>query len=319
MVTPLPRQNDPLAMIRAFTQPRRNQLAGLASGLLSANDWGPGLSAGFAQAAQGRQVDDAYAETQKAEAERQRQLQETIGYLRQQPGGEPWAARVESGLLDGKEAFQSWYAESKPKEPKYQEVGGKLVKIDGDNITEAFDPFEGTGGVDPKEAFNREKDLTGQYTGADPIKTYTTVRDSYERVRESASQNTGAGDMGLIYGYMKMLDPGSVVRESEFAMAAQAGSFGEQIQGLVSRLVNGERLPDTVRKQFVDNADKLYEQAASNASEINDQFSTRASEWGVDPSRFIRPVEKYDPLNLGGPAAGGLDPEIDSLVKKYGF
>lgn len=111
MVTPLPK--DPFAAIRSFTQPRRYQLAGLASGLLSANDWGQGLSAGFAQAAQGRERDDAYAATLKAEQERQRQLQETIGYLRTQQGGATWADAVEKGMIDPKDAFKGWYEESR--------------------------------------------------------------------------------------------------------------------------------------------------------------------------------------------------------------
>lgn len=110
MVTPLP--TDPMAGIRGFVAPRRQALLGLASGLLSGTDLASGLSVGFDRAAEGRRYDDAYAESQKAEAERARQLEQTISYLRTQPGGSPWADRVEAGILDGKQAFQNWYEES---------------------------------------------------------------------------------------------------------------------------------------------------------------------------------------------------------------
>lgn len=146
----------------------------------------------------------------------------------------------------------------------------------------------------PVDTFGNEKDLFAQYSGSDPVKTYEIVKTSYERVRESAAQQSGAGDLGLIYGYMRMLDPGSVVRESEFAMAAQAGDYGEQIQGFVSRILNGQRLPESQRQEFVRSADALYQQTAANLAEINSQFSERAAAGGVDPTRFIREPEKYD-------------------------
>lgn len=109
MVQPLPKmQSNPLAAIQAFTQPRRNQLAGLASGLLSSPNFGQGLSAGFAQAAQGRQIDDAYAVSQKEAADRQAKLEKTISYLRTQPGGATWAEAAANGY-DPQEAFKGWY------------------------------------------------------------------------------------------------------------------------------------------------------------------------------------------------------------------
>lgn len=170
------------------------------------------------------------------------------------------------------------------------------------------------GAPDPKDAFAREKDIWAQYSNSDPVKTYTSVRDAYERMRESAAQQSGAGDLGLIYGYMKMLDPGSVVRESEFAMAAQAGSYGEQIQGLVSRVINGERLPQSVRDEFIQNAQGLYQQASGNLSDINSQFEQRAGAWQVNPKTFLRQPEVYDAMGKGGVM---VSPEIEDLLKKY--
>lgn len=154
----------------------------------------------------------------------------------------------------------------------------------------------------PTDTFGSEKDLFQQYSNSDPVKTYETVKSSFERVKESAKQQSGAGDMGLIYGYMRMLDPGSVVRESEFAMAAQAGDYGEQIQGFVSRILNGQRLPESQRQEFLKNAEALYAQSAGNLADINAQFTERAKAAGVDPKRFIREPEKYD-------AASGSDGE----------
>lgn len=159
MVQPLPKmQSNPLAAIQAFTQPRRNQLAGLASGLLSANDWGQGLSAGFAQAAQGRQADDLYAQTQKETADRQAKLEQTISYLRSQPGGSRWADAAMNGAVDPQDAFKLWYDESKGgaggDESFYgtvvpmQDASGKTVLGQISN-SGRWQPLQGADGMSP--------------------------------------------------------------------------------------------------------------------------------------------------------------------------
>jgi hypothetical protein len=175
------------------------------------------------------------------------------------------------------------------------EVNGQLVDPSTYAVLGDYRTPEAADGETQKDIFGFEKDLWAQYANADPVKTYEVVRGGYERVRESAALDTGAGDMGLIYGYMKMLDPGSVVRESEFAMAAQAGSFGEQIQGMVSRVINGERLPESQRAEFVQAADKLYADVNENLGQFNEQFETRVTGAGVEPSRIIREPETYAP------------------------
>jgi len=175
------------------------------------------------------------------------------------------------------------------------EQKGYMGPVD-DAHPDGFYPVGGPKGADQADSFGNEKDLFQQYSGSDPVKTYEIVKSSYERVRESAAQQTGAGDMGLIYGYMRMLDPGSVVRENEFAMAAQAGDYGEQIQGFVSRIINGQRLPETQRQEFVRNAEALYNQTAGNLLDINSQFAERAKAAGVDPTRFVREPEVYKPI-----------------------
>ena len=62
---------------------RRNAGLGFAAGLLGGNDWGSGLSQGFSNAQQGLQTDNAYAQMQQAEQQKQEQLNQTIQWLQQ--------------------------------------------------------------------------------------------------------------------------------------------------------------------------------------------------------------------------------------------
>jgi hypothetical protein len=235
-------------------------------------------------------------EAKQQEIIKQQELRTKYADFFEQQGQGDWARAVADELVAPGDAYMEWMSGKQPSAPEYREVGGKLVRIDGNGVTEAYNP-----GPDPKESFANEKDLYSQYSNSDPVKTYETVKGAYERVRQSAALDTGAGDMGLIYGYMKMLDPGSVVRESEFAMAAQTGSYGEQIQGLVQRVLTGERLTPSQRQAFQQAAEKLYDEAAGNLNSVNSQFTGRATRYNVDPSSFIRTPENYQALSQIAP------------------
>jgi hypothetical protein len=128
-------------------------------------------------------------------------------------------------------------------------------------------------------------------------KDFRTVTDAYTKIKNNSP--TGAGDMSLLYNYVKLLDPGSVVRESEFATAASSGSYGERIQGLVQRVLTGERLPATLRADFIKEADKIYEGQKQGADRLKDGYEKLADKYGVDKSRVIvdysRPQEPAAP------------------------
>lgn len=116
---------------------------------------------------------------------------------------------------------------------------------------------------------------------------FITIRDSYGRVQESAQDPSAAGDLSLIYNYMKMLDPGSVIRESEFAQAAAAGSFGARMQALVQRAISGQRLADEVRKDFVDRAKRLFAKQLGFQKQLENQYRGIARRNKITPEDVL--------------------------------
>jgi len=86
---------------------------------------------------------------------------------------------------------------------------------------------------------------------------------------------------------MKMLDPGSVVREGEFATAQNSGAVDDRIRSLYNRVIDGTRLSDTQRADFVGRAAKLYSGAESQYQTIADQYGGFAQNAGLDPSQVI--------------------------------
>lgn len=102
---------------------------------------------------------------------------------------------------------------------------------------------------------------------------FIITRDAIGKVMQAANNPSAAGDLSLIFNFMKILDPNSVVRESEFATAQNAASLPGQLGAAAQRVVNGERMLDTQRNDFVDTANRLF--GSQKASQIRLEESFR--------------------------------------------
>lgn len=92
---------------------------------------------------------------------------------------------------------------------------------------------------------------------------FDDTRGAFGRIIAS-NDGTPAGDLALIFNYMKLLDPGSVVREGEFATAQNATGVPMRVINLYNQLLSGERLNPAQRQNFTDQADKIFKQSQSN-------------------------------------------------------
>jgi len=147
----------------------------------------------------------------------------------------------------------------------------------------------GRGDINPGEKLENEiKNSVGlrkEFTRVTNV--FPEVNDAYGRILASAKNPSPAGDLSLIFNYMKVLDPQSVVRESEFATAAKAGDYGDRIQSAVSKIFQGLLLSGDQRKDFVSRSGKLYKQAHKNYGARSKEFERLAKQQGVDPSNVI--------------------------------
>lgn len=132
-------------------------------------------------------------------------------------------------------------------------------------------------------------------------KTYTTVRNAYQQVAGAAKNPDAAGDLSLIFGYMKMLDPNSVVRETEFANAQNAAGIPDRVRNLYNRLLTGERLNPNQRQEFVGQARRIWASAHGNQAKVRKTYGDRATKFGIDPSMVL---DDEDPLDDAPDAAG---------------
>lgn len=139
--------------------------------------------------------------------------------------------------------------------------------------------------VGAQQDFKNATTLRGEYLSNS--KTFNAGREGYERVIASAKDPSPAGDIGLIYGFMKVNDPGSTVREGEFATAQNAGSIPERIRAQYNQALDGTRLTKSQRADFVDRSRKQYKQSEKSQQKMVGQYKNMAERNNLNPSDVI--------------------------------
>jgi hypothetical protein len=135
------------------------------------------------------------------------------------------------------------------------------------------------------QELNRIRDDVRQ----DPdVKNFIEVRDGYERIETGAELGNGPGDLAMLFGYMKMLDPTSVVREAEFANAESALGYAQKILNIPDKFIKGTRLTDEGRQFFVDAAERLYQTKEAQYAKAAEFWGTQLDEAGIPRERGLR-------------------------------
>lgn len=133
--------------------------------------------------------------------------------------------------------------------------------------------------------FRKSQDLSKQHYQSS--KEFIKQRDAFERVDVSAVDPSPAGDLALIFNYMKVLDPGSVVREGEFATASNTGSVDDRTMNIYNKVINGERLTQKQRNDFVNRAKRLYTTAEKRQDKLDKQYVNKAKLYNIPKDLVI--------------------------------
>lgn len=139
------------------------------------------------------------------------------------------------------------------------------------------------------KAFGNEKDLRSEFTTQ--MKPYVELSQAYQKIETAAKNNSPAGDIALVYGFMKVLDPGSVVREGEFATAANAGGVPDTVRNMYNRAINGERIGEKIRSDFLQQSRNIIESQRVLSNDLIDRYKSVAQEYKLNPNQIV-----FDPF-----------------------
>jgi hypothetical protein len=182
----------------------------------------------------------------------------------------------------------------------YQEPGGEPKILYKPEIPGA--PKDASGGEKPDDLRKEWNNLTGDYR---------KIGSAWAKVRDAGANPSAANDIALIFGYMKMLDPTSVVREGEFATAQNAGNIPTRIWALYNQMLDsGQRLTDAQRQDFLRSAYGVIKSQVPMIDSLKNQYTEIARGSKIDPRRVI-----VDPLSgaLLPKITGDNDPNFERI------
>jgi len=168
---------------------------------------------------------------------------------------------------------------------KVHPVKGNLVTSSGKVLYSA--PLTGEEKVNPAEAPLRTSFL-GQAT------PHIQISQAYRKI-ESAP-DTAAGDMSKIFGFMKILDPSSTVREGEYASAENARGVPDTVKAQYNKVISGQRLTPAQRTQFTQAAGDLVGSQKQQFEGQKKFFENIAVKNRIAPESVI--YDPYEGLNL---------------------
>lgn len=166
----------------------------------------------------------------------------------------------------------------------------KMLEAEAAGLVEGTPEYQKFMGADTAygglsgEALDSVSKLRTEFQGLPITKNFQENVQAIGRIYSSVERPSAAGDLALIFNYMKILDPGSVVRESEFQVAENARAWmtkmeskGYEVPSIVAqgiqRIESGERLLPEQRDDFVRTATSLYQNSENKIQDIFDQYA----------------------------------------------
>jgi len=157
------------------------------------------------------------------------------------------------------------------------------------------------------ESRRQAGNLRGELNQNDYIKRFQSTQSAATGIDSVMSQvlssqdnhSKNAGDQALITLYNKILDPLSVVRESEYARTPDGQALMNRIAGYIQKVQSGgSGLTDADRveiakaaKVLVNNSGELYNKKISD-------YEGLAGIYGVDPSMVTSGFQKFTPYDI---------------------
>jgi hypothetical protein len=181
-------------------------------------------------------------------------------------------------------------------------------------------PVDMTGG---QKGFENEMSLGKSFKSEPIYKDFNDMKSAFSQVVSSFKQGTPIGDVAGATKIMKLLDPGSVVRESELAIAMQAGGRLDRLQNYFSLWASGEKLTPTQRDDFQALANELYAAAGQAYNQKRAEYENFGRSYGFKnldtalgaPATLPSIVRK--PPAGKAPPASATPPSIQDILNKY--
>jgi hypothetical protein len=183
--------------------------------------------------------------------------------------------------------------------------------------------LENTGG---KKSIELADSLRKELGGKKSLNDFAEVKNRVEVLKKAKNDPTAISDLDYVYGAAKVLDPASVVRESEAGMVIQSSSIPSALLGYFNKLTTGgQALSPEVRDSLFKLVKRHYDSRATEIGKELDRYESLANKRGVAPEDVL-PFTRNDLLMADDSAPetekGGMGGDMLSFLteaKKSGM
>jgi hypothetical protein len=152
-----------------------------------------------------------------------------------------------------------------------------------------------TGG---QKGFDNEMSLKKSFAAEPVYKAYGEMQSAYGQINDSLKAASPAGDLAAATKFMKLLDPGSVVRESELGMAMAASGALDRAVNYAQLRISGEKLTPAQRDDFAKLSRDLFSTATTAYNTKRGEYEQMGSAYNLDANRALGAPAKLPSKNI---------------------
>jgi hypothetical protein len=149
-----------------------------------------------------------------------------------------------------------------------------------------------------KDARDATSALFKEFEGLADVKAFRKVKTNVDNMNASFETALKSGDFSvvdevIITNLKKILDPGSVVRESEYDRTPQGQALVNRLEGMLENAIDqrgGAGIGMQLRQEIVDQGNLIAEGFKESFDERVDFFANRANKSGVNPELVVTEI-----------------------------
>lgn len=142
---------------------------------------------------------------------------------------------------------------------------------------------------DRRQVITNEGKLRDDFSGQQSVKDYRKAATVFRSAVEASKVNSAAADLNMVYAFATLMDPGSVVRDSETGMVQATQSASDRVKGLVAMVSGGQRISPDARAALLNEMGSRYEAYKVAHDELAKTFTGIAQRSGGNPDNVVIP------------------------------
>ena len=224
----------------------------------------------------------------------------------------------------GKEQFRAPEAQEKPDEftRRMIQAGIDPASPQGQQLARQFLLKQTTHAPAPsatvinqgQKGLDNTLKLRGDFRGEPIYKAHQEMQSAYGQIQHALKMASPAGDLAGATKIMKLLDPGSVVRESELGMAMAATGLMDRVTNYADMILKGNKLTPDQRKDFQSLSDKLFADSQKLYNAKRAEYQGIAERNGLNVLDVLGPESAVRPSGL----SPSEEQELAALRARFG-